>query len=204
MSKWWSRTFVMQWLFKLDIVITHDFLCWDAKVRNRVGVLTATARSIGDMLCFRTSFMRTSRRASCLIYLIWRRYRLMSFWAIDYFIKKNGFEAYLQGRKSIQIVQKQHVRCFVESYADLTICMMLGMRHIVFLLLLVLTHSNCWRSQIWVFGFKLYAVLTISGLSAGLSVNRPILFGHRMGLGDVLSTLSPWVVIHAISRSWCE
>ena len=51
--------------------------------------------------------------------------------------------------------------------------MMLGMRHIVSPLLLVLTHSNCWRSRIWVFGSKSYAVLTVSGLSAGLSVSKP-------------------------------
>ena len=50
---------------------------------------------------------------------------------------------------------------------------MLVLRHIVSPLLLVLTHSNSWRSLIWIFGAKSYAVLTVSGLSAGLSVSRP-------------------------------
>ena len=33
-----------------------------------------------------------------------------------FLITKNEFETYLSGRKSIQIVQKQHIRGFVESY----------------------------------------------------------------------------------------
>ena len=32
--------------------------------------------------------------------------------------EKNGFEAYLPGRESIQIVQKQHVRGFAGPYAN--------------------------------------------------------------------------------------
>ena len=54
----------------INILSFDDFLCWDAKVRNRVNVLTATVRSTGDMIWFRTSFMHKSERVSCLIDLI--------------------------------------------------------------------------------------------------------------------------------------
>ena len=64
------------------------FLREMSHVRCCADVLTATARSIGDMTCLRTSFMHVSMRAPCLIDLLWRRYRLMSSWAIDYFITK--------------------------------------------------------------------------------------------------------------------
>ena len=54
----------------INILSFHDFLCWDVKVRNRVNVLTATARSIDDIICFRTSFIYISKRVLCLINLI--------------------------------------------------------------------------------------------------------------------------------------
>ena len=61
-----------------------------------------------------------------------------------------------------QIVQKQHVRGFAGSHK------------IVSPWLLMLTHSNNWRSRIWTdSATKSYTVLTISNLSTKLNVNKP-------------------------------
>ena len=77
----------------------HIFLCWDVKIRNRVSVLTTTAGSTDDMICFRISFMHISERAPCLITLIWRCYWTISPWIIDFDdIEKRSLNAFFEHR----------------------------------------------------------------------------------------------------------
>ena len=79
------QTLNLIWTLHVFCWNIHAFLRRDVKVRNRVGVLTATARSTDDIICLRTSSMHISERTSCLMDLIWRCWWIMSPWAIDFY-----------------------------------------------------------------------------------------------------------------------
>ena len=95
----WSRAAGAKPYLNIACVLFMLFFAEMSYVRCCADVLTTTARSTGDMICLRTSFMHISERALCLINLIWRYYWTMSLWAIDFGdIEKRNLNAFIGHR----------------------------------------------------------------------------------------------------------